>query len=173
MSAPRLDETHDPARRSWVESANAPDCDFPIQNLPLGVFRRQGTGEAFRGGVAIGNEAVFTRFPVPKDGRTGMDFLRIALGICRTAEDAVDLLGAALPAGSQLREETSRTRLGDDRSVRLSRDDAGVGNANAPADQPVERRAALRGLGEDLIPPGPSSPWSADTGELHGRISRL
>ena len=43
-------------------------------------------------GVAIGNEAVFTRFPVPKDGRTGMDFLRIALGVCHTAEDAVDLL---------------------------------------------------------------------------------
>jgi secernin len=43
-------------------------------------------------GVAIGNEAVFTRFPVPKEGRTGMDFLRIALGVCRTADDAVDLL---------------------------------------------------------------------------------
>jgi len=43
-------------------------------------------------GVAIGNEAVFTRFPVPKEGRSGMDFLRIALGVCGTAEDALDLL---------------------------------------------------------------------------------
>jgi dipeptidase len=43
-------------------------------------------------GVAIGNEAVFTRLPVPKEGRSGMDFLRIALGVSRTAEDALDLL---------------------------------------------------------------------------------
>ena len=35
----QLNETHDPARRSFVESANAPDSDFPIQNLPFGVFR--------------------------------------------------------------------------------------------------------------------------------------
>jgi len=43
-------------------------------------------------GVAIGNEAVFTRLPVPKEGRSGMDFLRIALGVSRTADDALDLL---------------------------------------------------------------------------------
>ena len=34
-----LNETHDPARRSFLDSANAPDADFPIQNLPFGVFR--------------------------------------------------------------------------------------------------------------------------------------
>src|SRR5581483_645814 len=49
----QLDETHDPARRSWVESANRPDAAFPLQNLPFGVFRR--AGEAWRGGVAIGD----------------------------------------------------------------------------------------------------------------------
>jgi dipeptidase len=43
-------------------------------------------------GVAIGNEAVFTKLPVPKQGRTGMEFLRIALGVCRTADEALDLL---------------------------------------------------------------------------------
>ena len=48
-----LNETHDPARRSWVPAANHPDSDFPIQNLPFGVFRPLG-GEA-RGGVAIGD----------------------------------------------------------------------------------------------------------------------
>lgn len=48
-----LNETHDPARRSWIAAANDPAADFPIQNLPLGVFRR--TGEAARGGVAIGD----------------------------------------------------------------------------------------------------------------------
>ena len=49
-----LNETHDPARRSLVESANATTCDFPIQNLPFGVFRKAG-GEP-RVGVAIGDQ---------------------------------------------------------------------------------------------------------------------
>lgn len=48
------DATHDPARRSWVASANAPGTDFPIQNLPLGVFSTGGTGP--RCGVAIGDQ---------------------------------------------------------------------------------------------------------------------
>jgi len=51
-----LDETHDPGRRSWVESANEPGCDFPIQNLPFGIFGRKGEDEAPRGGVAIGDQ---------------------------------------------------------------------------------------------------------------------
>jgi fumarylacetoacetase len=49
----KLNETHDPARKSFVQSANQPDTDFPIQNLPFGVFRRDG-GEP-QGGVAIGD----------------------------------------------------------------------------------------------------------------------
>ena len=52
----KLDETHDPALTSWVESANAPGCDFPLQNLPFGVFCRKGRKEAARGGVAIGDQ---------------------------------------------------------------------------------------------------------------------
>ncbi len=56
MTAPaRPDATHDPALASWVESANRPDTDFPIQNLPLGVFRR-GEGDGPRIGIAIGEE---------------------------------------------------------------------------------------------------------------------
>ncbi|MCD6682173.1 MAG: fumarylacetoacetase [Burkholderiaceae bacterium] len=54
----RLDETHDPALRSWVASANDPQTDFPIQNLPFGVFRRRDRDERWRGGVAIGNRIV-------------------------------------------------------------------------------------------------------------------
>jgi len=50
-----LNDTHDPARRSWVESANAPDMDFPIQNLPFGLFR---TGDHVRGGVALGDRII-------------------------------------------------------------------------------------------------------------------
>jgi fumarylacetoacetase len=49
-----IDETHDPELKSWVESANRPGCDFPIQNLPLGVFRTQDDLSP-RLGVAIGD----------------------------------------------------------------------------------------------------------------------
>ena len=56
MSA--LNETHEPGLRSWVESANDGRTDFPIQNLPLAIFRRKGSSEAWRGGVAIGDQIV-------------------------------------------------------------------------------------------------------------------
>ncbi len=51
-----LNETHNPALKSWVASANTAGTDFPIQNLPFAVFHRKGTTEAFRGGVAIGDQ---------------------------------------------------------------------------------------------------------------------
>src|SRR6185436_17379383 len=51
-----LNATHDPELRSWVESASDPASDFPIQNLPFGVFRRKGSKEIPRGGVAIGDQ---------------------------------------------------------------------------------------------------------------------
>lgn len=47
------DQTHDPARTSWVASASG-HADFPIQNLPLGVFSP--ADGAPRAGVAIGAE---------------------------------------------------------------------------------------------------------------------
>ena len=52
----RLNETHDPALRSWLASAHAANTDFPIQNLPFAVFRRK--GEGWRGGVAIGDDII-------------------------------------------------------------------------------------------------------------------
>ncbi len=42
--------------KSWIEAANAPDCDFPLQNLPYGVFS-QGE-EAPRCCTAIGDQAL-------------------------------------------------------------------------------------------------------------------
>ena len=50
------DATHDPALASWVESADDPATDFPIQNLPFGIFRRKDRREEPRGGVAIGDQ---------------------------------------------------------------------------------------------------------------------
>ncbi|MFY9509594.1 MAG: fumarylacetoacetase [Rubrivivax sp.] len=55
---PTTDATHDPALKSWVASANAPGHDFPLQNLPLGRFRRAKTDEDWRVGVAIGDEVL-------------------------------------------------------------------------------------------------------------------
>jgi len=48
-----MNETHDPERRSWVESAQG-HPDFPVQNLPFGVFRR--IGGPPRVGIAIGHQ---------------------------------------------------------------------------------------------------------------------
>ena len=52
------DDTHDPALRSWVASANDGQTDFPIQNLPFGRFRRAGSDEPLRAGVAIGDQVL-------------------------------------------------------------------------------------------------------------------
>jgi fumarylacetoacetase len=49
-----LNETHDASRRSFVASANTPEAEFPIQNLPFGVYR-PAAGAAPRVGVAIGD----------------------------------------------------------------------------------------------------------------------
>lgn len=52
MTFPQIDETHDPALKSWVEGADG-HPDFPIQNLPCGIFSRD--GGVRRVGVAIGD----------------------------------------------------------------------------------------------------------------------
>ena len=60
-----IDFTHDPKRVSWVSSAkNHPE--FPIQNLPFGVFSPKGQGP--RIGVAIGDYVLdLAHLPMPED----------------------------------------------------------------------------------------------------------
>ena len=60
MNNTNIDATHDPALRSWLESANDPGTDFPIQNLPFGRFRRA-DDMAWRIGVAIGDQVLDLR----------------------------------------------------------------------------------------------------------------
>ncbi|MCB1465780.1 MAG: fumarylacetoacetase [Rhizobiaceae bacterium] len=43
--------------RSWVDSANSPDCPFPLNNLPFGVMSRQGEN-ARHCAIAIGDCAL-------------------------------------------------------------------------------------------------------------------
>ena len=86
----KLDRTHDPELRSWVESANEPN-DFPIQNLPFGIFRRRRSKEAPRGGVAIGDQI--------------LDLA--ALGV-KTGPTLNGLASLGRPAWKRLRGELSR-----------------------------------------------------------------
>ena len=53
-----LDATHDPGLRSWVASANDAATEFPIQNLPFGVFCRRGAQQGAGLGVAIGDRVL-------------------------------------------------------------------------------------------------------------------
>lgn len=57
----QLNITHDPALRSWVAAANRDGCDFPIQNLPFGIFRCRNSHAAWRAGVAIGEQILDLR----------------------------------------------------------------------------------------------------------------
>lgn len=53
-----LNETHNPSLTSWLESANDPAIGFPVQHLPFSVFRRAGSLEAYRPGVALGDQII-------------------------------------------------------------------------------------------------------------------
>ncbi|MEJ2800573.1 fumarylacetoacetase [Comamonadaceae bacterium PP-2] len=60
MSA-TVNDTHDPALRCWVASAQQPEIDFPIQNLPYGRYRQAGSTQGWRIGVAIGDRILDLR----------------------------------------------------------------------------------------------------------------
>ena len=120
----RLDDTHRADLRSWVESANDANADFPIQNLPLGMFRAPGRDT--RPGVAIGTmilDLVATRDaalldgenasmveacvqaralnPLLEAGRSAMTRLRTALSVLLRA-DSPDSTRAKANAGNLL-----------------------------------------------------------------------
>ncbi|GAA5529296.1 fumarylacetoacetase [Herpetosiphon gulosus] len=98
-----LNETHDPDLRSWVASANLAGADFPIQNLPFGVFRRQASQEHWRIGVAIGTEIL--------DLNKAADYLneldQASLAACR-AENLNQLMSLTPAVWSTIRLQLSR-----------------------------------------------------------------
>jgi fumarylacetoacetase len=53
-----INETHDPDLKCWVGSANDPNTDFPIQNLPFGVFNKPESLDPPSVGVAIGDQVL-------------------------------------------------------------------------------------------------------------------
>lgn len=53
-----INETHDPSLKSWVESANDPKTDFPIQNLPFCVFEAPNLTIKRSIGIRIGDKVL-------------------------------------------------------------------------------------------------------------------
>nr|WP_295770732.1 fumarylacetoacetase [Rhodoferax sp.] len=100
-----MNETHNPELRSWVASANAADTDFPIQNLPFGVFRHYGSAEPFRVGVAIGDQILDLSVAQAKSIFTG-DADLAAQACCAPTLNAYMALGSH--AWSALRLALSR-----------------------------------------------------------------
>ncbi len=118
-----LNETHAPDLASWVETANAPGCDFPIQNLPFGIFRRARSGEAFRSGVAIGDRIVDLAAAVSAGVFPEASFGRAAAAAAAAAAAGPalnDLMAAGREAGAALRLALSRAlRRGSRQQVQL------------------------------------------------------
>jgi fumarylacetoacetase len=114
----RIDETHDPGLKSWVDSANAPGADFPVQNLPFGVFRRMGSIEPFRGGVAIGDQILDLGAAHDAGVFTGQAAHAAAAG-ARPTLNAFMAMGPA--ACSSLRLELSRLLRTDSTEIRVLR----------------------------------------------------
>jgi fumarylacetoacetase len=53
-----INETHDPNLKSWVESANDPNSDFPIQNLPFCTYRNRFGANHNELGIRIGDQVI-------------------------------------------------------------------------------------------------------------------
>lgn len=129
-----LNSTHDAQLKSWIESANRDGSDFPIQNLPFGVFTSPGRTHP-RVGVAIG------------------DFI---LDLC--VLEAAGLLHVA-PAGQRVFDRASLNafmELGRDawRATRMTLSHLLAANTTALRDDAalVERALAQRSTAQLLLP---------------------
>jgi fumarylacetoacetase len=93
---PLLDATHHAALQSWVESANDPASDFPIQNLPFGRFRTEDDAD-WRIGVAIGDQVLDLRAAKLIDSNDMNRLMRLLPEIRRSIRQAIS---EGLRAGS-------------------------------------------------------------------------
>ncbi|HUQ46683.1 MAG TPA: fumarylacetoacetase [Gemmatimonadaceae bacterium] len=113
--------THDPELRSWVPSANRPNCDFPIQNMPYGVFTRRSSGSPPRVGVAIGDSILDVTACVqeglldPSPAADACDeptlnrlMTREPGALWALRAELSDILSAATPVGRRAQEAQSR-----------------------------------------------------------------
>lgn len=100
----QLNATHAPDLRSWVESANHPGADFPIQNLPLAMFRRKDGNTAATCGVGIGDQVLDIAACA---SLMGNHQARRAAEACRGADTLNALMALGNEAMSALRAELS------------------------------------------------------------------
>jgi fumarylacetoacetase len=96
-----LNRTHDPAARSWLDSARRPETDFPVQNLPVGVFRPRYRAAAAKVGVAIGDQIVDLHRAV---GAGLLGTLDGEIQAAATAQSLTPLITLGSAAATPLRE---------------------------------------------------------------------
>src|SRR5262245_30640192 len=113
-----MNPTNDPSLRSWVPVP--PDSDFPIQNLPFGIFRRRRPGAAPRAGVAIGDSGLDLAV-LEERGLFAGPALRQQRVFGRPALNAFFALGR--PAWAEARAAVSRLLRADEPALR---DDASL-----------------------------------------------
>ncbi|HEY6927789.1 MAG TPA: fumarylacetoacetase [Steroidobacteraceae bacterium] len=113
-----LNATHEPQLRSWVGSANRADGDFPIQNLPFGIFRRLASDEGWRGGVAIGDQVLDLGAGVLRELSSGL--VTEALAACAGESTLNSFMAMGREAWSALRGFLSAVlRAGSPHAQRL------------------------------------------------------
>jgi fumarylacetoacetase len=100
------------ARSSWVVSANG-HPDFPIQNLPFGVFRRAGSSEAPRVGVAIGDQILDVAACLAADLFDHVDDLVERGGRACASPSLNALMALGAPVRRALRDAITRLLDGD------------------------------------------------------------
>jgi fumarylacetoacetase len=91
-----INDTHDTNLKSWVESANDPWADFPIQNLPLGVFSHN--DQPPRVGAAIGDQILDLYAAGLYEGDTLLPLMRQGVTLRREIQQI-------LKSGSPMRPE--------------------------------------------------------------------
>lgn len=100
-----VNETHQNDMRSWVASANTAGTDFPIQNLPFACFKRAGTDEPLRVGVAIGSHIL----DLTAAAATGIFTGAAAQAVQAAAQPSLNaLMALGQPTWSALRLALSR-----------------------------------------------------------------
>ena len=104
-----IDETHHADLVSWVESAQAPGTDFPIQNLPIGCFRAP--RRAARPGIAIGDAIL--DLAAARRARLLSPELAELVTLCTDERSLNPLLAAGDDALLRLRREASRLLRAD------------------------------------------------------------
>jgi fumarylacetoacetase len=116
----QLNETHRRDLQSWVESANAPDSDFPVQNLPYGMFRLDGSDP--RGGIAIGDYIFDLRSALKAGLFRGEAEAAAKLAMGPTLNP---LIAAAPASHSALRAQVSRILAADNHDRKQIESQAG------------------------------------------------